>query len=358
MKLKKTNLLITFILAISLFLNSSIALARWYPPVSVTTYPVTSNIGEPSVTVTVNYVNIKWCGVPELSSPTIVIRQDPRDGEAAGTVPIEIISLELKSVEPINVAYRNSSTELSTGQIWPVDSWKENKEAKTLNDILSSSWQLVPGHMGISYGWPADSAKLPAEANGLQIIHKASSWSFLPVGDDDGDKKSSSVRLSLTSKPGEKESFGIFLPQALLGKWGISSKNVAAVVDGDRVAATVNKNSNPQGLMVNFSFTYPISVVSVGKAMPLSLSANKKSIKGGKLVKLYGWVNPKRKGAKVKVLRKLKGKSAYEEVAAANTNSSGYYKYSDKPSRTAFYKAVMSRGAKRITSKVKKVIVK
>jgi len=363
MRPKKT-IFLTASIAILLFLfNSSSALASWFPPVSVFTTP---DIGQPSINVSSNFVNLKWCGLPELSSPTVVIRQNQSDGGASGTVPIEIISMELRSVSPITIM--ESKTVQDQGQLWielstdagqtlPIDSWKE-KGAKSLTDILNSNWQQVSGHMEISYGWPENSAKLPAEANGLQIIHKADAWSFLPVGDDDGDKKSSSVRLSLTSKPGQKENFGIFLPQALLNKWGLDSKNTAAIVDGNRVAAVLTEKADPAGQMVNFSFTYPVSVISVGKAMPLSLSANKKSIKKGKKVKLFGWISPLKKGAKVKMLRKLKGEASYKEIAESKTNAGGYYKSSDSPSATALYKAVTNKGKKRIASKAKKVTVK
>jgi len=357
MRLKKTSLLIALAAAYLLLFNSSIALASWFPPTSIITTP---DIGQPSITIDQNYANLKWCGLPELSSPTIVVRQNPNDGGAAGTVPVEIISLQLKSVEPIKVQYQGPWTELSIdpGVSWPIDLWKNTAGAKNLASILKDSWQLVHGHMGISYGWPSSSAKLPTEASGLQIFHKAYSWSVLPVGDDDGDKKVSSVRLNLVGKPGQKENFGIFLPQALLNKWGLNSTNTAAIVGGERVAATVNNKVNPEGQMVNFSFTYPVSVVSVGKAMPLSLSANKKSIKKGKKVKLFGWISPLKKGAKVKILRKLKGETVYKEIAESKTNAGGYFKRSDKPAETALYKAATSKGKKRITSKAKKVTVK
>jgi len=215
----------------------------------------------------------------------------------------------------------------------------------------------------------------PAEAEGMWMSTNASEWEFGPNKDFDGDGMPSSMVLKLTGKAGEAGFFKMFWPTALLKKMGLTKDTLAGFINGDQISTTIQEVEG--GVIITFNVTYKAAgsekpkklnassssafktiTVATGKAAALTLSYSKKSIKKGKAVRLSGYVNPKRSRVKVFLYRKLKGEKKFKRVGAAKTNAKGFYRFTRKPPKTAYYRTATKKGRKLIYSSAISVAVK
>jgi len=228
-----------------------------------------------------------------------------------------------------------------------IEHWCGSSDSKLKNKNSTLGFSKNPSYLVVDAGWPSGNI-LPAGARGLWVSTNASDWEILP--------STNSVRIKLTGKPDIKGTFKIFWPNSLLKKWGLNASNIAAFYNSNRITASVQKAAG--GLIINTSMPFgDTNIFSSGKAMPLSLTASKEKTKKNRRVKLYGWINPKKKGVLVSILRKLQGEHNYKQVAQKKTNSAGYYEYSEQLSKTASFKAAATNGKKKLSSRAKKITV-
>jgi hypothetical protein len=215
----------------------------------------------------------------------------------------------------------------------------------------------------------------PAEAEGMWMATNASQWEMGPSKDYDGDGMPSSMVLELTGKAGAAGFFKMFWPTALLNKMGLTKDTIAGFINGTQASTTTQEVDG--GVVVTFNVTYSSTgfgkpkllksaattgfktiTVATGKAAALTLSLSKKSIKKGKAVSLSGFINPKRARANVFLYRKLKGEKHFKRVGVAKTNVKGFYKFTRKPPKTAYFRTATKKGSKFVYSEIIKVLVK
>lgn len=260
------GMLIIFSISVLLLLAFSMQAEDSLP--TVTTTP---KIGQPSINKSDYFYDFQWCDtdpfprktkfkveISSIKAPStkVSIKDWLKHVTIAFSGPYD-----RKSVPSIFIDYNHSEISKVSAFVYNESHWKNHVSSNSIR--RASSWQHIDKHIGISIGVPSKSVKMPSQVFGMVIFTNADSWKYLPVGDNDGDGKASSIRLKLTGKPGLRDTFGILLPKALLKKWGLNKSNLAGFVNGKKVKITIQTAA--KGLIVSFKITYPVKSVAVGK---------------------------------------------------------------------------------------------
>ncbi len=229
------------------------------------------DIGQPSITNNSSFYDFQWCDTGDVPRKTKIkididsIKKPPSTSIRDWLKKVVLINsgnVGRKNGPIISVDY--SSDEITKASLFvTVDSHWRNQQA-TNGARSASSWRHIDKHIGVSIGAPSSTTKMPPQIFGMQIFTNADSWQFLPIADNDGDGKASSIRLKLTGKPGTKDTFGALIPKALVKKWGLNKENLGGFINGRKVKLTVQKGAKG-ALVVSFNLTYPVKSVSFGK---------------------------------------------------------------------------------------------
>lgn len=240
-------------------------------------------------------------------------------------------------------------------------SWNYNKE--TGHTTVNAKNIIIPGREGkpdmnglivaAVLGLPSGA---PEQIKGTYISTNAYEWEMIPPKMGEKNPKFGYI---ITGKDGLKNGFyKMYIPKMLLDLMYVKPSELAGFIDGDQRAATVTETPDG-GALISLTLSFSTRRIEAGKALPLSLAASKSTIKKGKKANLFGWLSTKKKGQKVQLYKKEKGKTGWTLITELTTKKKGYFSYLQRPTKTTKYKALyLKKSGKKVWSPVKTVKVK
>lgn len=175
----------------------------------------------------------------------------------------------------------------------------------------------------------------PVEATGMYMATNVMEWQMNPESGP-----GAGFGFTLTGPAGHEGFFKFFVPNSLIEWMDVAREDLVLFENDDQ--AVIESTELDDGILFNISITFQDNAVNASsvigaaassdvtkiftakEALPVSIAANKTSVKKGQDVRLYGWLKSGKKSKKV-VLQQKVGKKKWQKVKSLTTSKNGYY---------------------------------
>ena len=209
----------------------------------------------------------------------------------------------------------------------------------------------------------------PVEMTGAWLNTNVQNWELIPPSPDNV-----AFGFSLTGPAGETGFFHMFMPETMVDLLSeLSGEDLTiedlAVFNGDN-QSSMSITEIEGGAYIDINVTFSEAVVAptaknssitknitVQEQLPISLAANKTTVKSSGKAQLFGWLKSGQKDKTIEVWRKVKGAESFTKWKQVKTNKAGRYEVKFTPSKTASYKVKYKASGKTKVSSVTKITV-
>lgn len=226
---------------------------------------------------------------------------------------------------------------------------------------------------GVAFVWAASEQDResgpPAEMKGGWMSTNVMQWNMIPPS-----KETPSFGFELSGPSGKEGFFHMFVPDALLTLLSsllgrtLSATDLAVFNDNKQASVAVTQVAGGVSVVLNVLFNssstevheYPNSTtyrpaaakafdvskkMTLASKLPLSMAAQKNSLKKNGNASLYGWLGNGKAASKITVLAKRPGAKIFQSIRVMKTKNNGAYSLRFKCTKTGkyFFKAVSGK---------------
>ncbi len=209
----------------------------------------------------------------------------------------------------------------------------------------------------------------PVEMTGAWMSTNVQDWELIPPTQDNV-----AFGFSLTGPVGETGFFHMFMPQGIIdllsemnGK-ELTIQDLAVFNGNDQASMSITEIAGGAYIDINVTFAAAVVAptansnsvtksITVQEQLPISLAANKTSLKKGATANLFGWLKSGRQNKSIEVWRKVEGESTFTKWKSTKTNKAGRYEVEFTARQSASYKVKYHTAGKVKSSSVETITV-